>query len=243
MSRSKAEELCKKWEINPTQARHRADGTWYHPLTKFPAAYLDDNGYLWFRTEAEYERSRNDFYGQEDWARPAGISTLPEYVRKEPQKFFIDQADMPVAAIDKAIRAGDLKFSDVPTSDEKVLARRRKGQARLRQLTLKNYGHRCALCDVSDDAFLVVSHVVRWADDSDARGDLSNIICLCSFHDTLFEQGYIFLTDDLEVVKKSSKSKTITLNLRLAAKFRPPLEFTPSAIYLRKHRERTGNNT
>ncbi len=108
-------------------------------------------------TKAEYQRSRRYFYGKTDWARPDGISTLPGYVLKETNQFDIDQADMPDDAIDKAIRASILKFSDVLTGDEKVLERRRKGQARLRQLTLKNYSHRCGLCDVSDDAFLVES--------------------------------------------------------------------------------------
>jgi hypothetical protein len=154
----------------------------------------------------------------------------------------IDKVDLPDDVVDAAIEDGDLKFKNVSTSDDQVLARRRKGQARIRQLTLDNYGHQCALCDVNIDSLLVASHIVRWADDIEARGDLTNIICLCCFHDALFEQGYIYLTNDYEVRMKSSSSKTVTLNLNVISGFRLPKDFPPELDYLQQHRRRTENS-
>ena len=122
-----------------------------------------------------------------------------------------------------------------------MLSRRRKGHARLRALTIENYGFRCALCDVTEDNLLVVGHISRWADDPEARGDLANAICLCKFHDALFELGYLSLSDDLTVLRKADgKSEAVAMILDLAKKFRLPLKFSPDPKYLRKHRHRTG---
>jgi len=49
----------------------------------------------------------------------------------------------------------------------------------LRKKTLANYRESCALCDVNDKGLLVSSHIARWADQPEARGLLSNTICLC----------------------------------------------------------------
>ncbi len=154
----------------------------------------------------------------------------------------VDKSDLSDEAIDVAITLHKLTIGNVPTSDEQVLTRRRHGQSRLRMLTLNNYGHRCAFCDVDDDSLLVASHVVRWADDPIARGDLSNIICLCRFHDPLFEQGYICLTDDCQIETISSSNKTVSTNLALITGFRSPKQFPPLPEYLRRHRQRNRQN-
>jgi len=155
----------------------------------------------------------------------------------------IDKVDIPDEVIDIAIGEGQLKLQNVKTSDEQVLSRRRKGQDRIRHLTLDNYGYQCALCDINDDSLLVASHIVRWADDIETRGILSNIICLCRFHDPLFEQGYIYLTDNYKVQTKPNSSKTINLILGVISGFRPPRDFSPDPAYLQKHRIRTSNGT
>ncbi|NJN96960.1 MAG: hypothetical protein HC875_24125 [Anaerolineales bacterium] len=89
----------------------------------------------------------------------------------------------------------------VATDNIETQTTRRQGQDIVRELTLENYGYQCALCDVSDEQLLVVSHISRWADDHEARGNLSNVICLCKFHDSLFEDGYLSLSDDYKVLK------------------------------------------
>src|SRR5262249_44111028 len=115
----------------------------------------------------------------------------------------VEAEDYPDAALDIAIDREELRIDDVPTGDTIILARRRRGQSRLRLHALSNYENRCALCDVTEIELLIASHIVRWADNSEARGRLSNILCLCRMHDALFEGGYISVTDDLAVLKKS----------------------------------------
>lgn len=155
----------------------------------------------------------------------------------------IELEELSDSAIDYAIEHNKLKLGKVEVSDERLVTRRRKGQARLREFTLKNYDYKCALCDVADTRLLVASHISRWADDPDARGDLSNIICLCKFHDTLFEVGYFSFTDELKLlVKDEHYSKTVKLNIDAIQDFRLPQHNSPNPVFLKKHRCRTQND-
>jgi hypothetical protein len=152
-----------------------------------------------------------------------------------------ESEDYPDAAIDIAIEHERFRIDEVPTGDAIVLARRRKGQARLRQHALSIYSNQCAVCDVAHLDLLVASHIVRWMDDSEARGRLSNILCLCRMHDALFEGGYIGVADDLSVLKKPGTTSTVIRYLqRTADRARAPHAHHPAAAYLRQHRRRTG---
>ena len=149
--------------------------------------------------------------------------------------------DYPDAALDIAIENEEFQIDDVPTGDTIILARRRRGQSRLRLHALTNYDNRCALCDVVDRDLLIASHIVRWADDPETRGRLSNILCLCRMHDALFELGYISVADDLSVLKKPRvASKIVGYLQRTAFRLRTPRSHDPAPAFLRQHRRRTG---
>ncbi len=154
---------------------------------------------------------------------------------------YVEAEDLPDRALDFAVDRNKIRMGAVATSDEKVLARRRKGQDRVRVQTLQNYRGTCAFCDVTDEQLLVASHISRWADDPKGRGDLTNVICVCKFHDSLFELGYISLADDLRVLRRDDGgSRTVAANLDAATSFRRPTGFAPDPKFLRKHRKRTG---
>lgn len=153
----------------------------------------------------------------------------------------VEEEDMSEEAIDIAIKKNILHIGIIKTDDSKALVRGRLGQSRLRSLTLQNYNSQCAFCDVSEDGFLVAGHISRWADDPEARGNLHNMICLCRFHDSLFEVGYISLSDDFSVLKKKSvQSKEINQVIGATKSFRAPKDFPPAREFLRKHRKRVG---
>lgn len=136
--------------------------------------------------------------------------------------------------IDQAIRERRLVLTDIPTGIVEALTKRRVGQDRVRQLTLENYDTRCAVCDVVVASLLVASHVVPWAESPEGRGDLANVICLCSFHDSLFEQGFWTLSDDLAVlVRQGVESETIKSLLPGSSAFRVPGSVQPAPTYLR----------
>lgn len=153
----------------------------------------------------------------------------------------VEAQDLTDDAIDHAITTNRLRIGIVETKTATRLARQRSGQQRLRELTLLNYSSTCAVCDVSDPALLVASHIVAWADLPETRGLLSNIICLCRFHDALFEHGYWSLSDDLVVLRKEEQpSRTIARLLTGATSFRRPRNHPPEPLFLRWHRHRTG---
>lgn len=152
-----------------------------------------------------------------------------------------EDEDFPEAALDFAILQEEFIISDVPTGDAAVLARRRRGQSRLRTHVLQNYESRCALCDVAVGQLLIASHIVRWADGPELRGRLSNVICLCKMHDALFESGYIGVADNLEVlIKPNVESTVIEFLQRTADRVRSPRSHSPASEYLGCHRRRTG---
>ena len=143
--------------------------------------------------------------------------------------------------IDLAIREERLRIGIVSTDSVDTRTRQRRGQERLRRLTLSYYDKMCAICDVNEAALLITSHIVGWAEALEDRGKLSNIICLCRFHDVLFEQGYWSLTDDFNLLRKSQlSSRTIADLLDKAQQFRIPKDYPPASVFLRQHRLRWG---
>lgn len=151
----------------------------------------------------------------------------------------IDDEDLPEIFIDMAIQDSKLVFRDIDTTEVVKQVRQRIGQDRLRQLTLENYGHQCALCDICDSSFLIASHIVRWADDENARGKLSNLICLCKFHDALFEIGYFFFTDDFRIIFADNMKGTMFSAVReQTLAFRKPRNVVPELGFIQRHRER-----
>jgi len=162
-------------------------------------------------------------------------------LRRRRPSINVEDQDLTNDEIDRALWLNRLRFGIVPTDTQHALVRLRKGQARLHELTLKNYGSRCAVCDIADRALLIASHVVGWAKAPEHRGDLSNVICLCRLHDALFEAGYWSLGDRLRLLKKKSvTSKTIRQVLDAMTSFRLPLEFPPAAQFVKRHREQAG---
>lgn len=55
-------------------------------------------------------------------------------------------------------------------------------------------------CQVTNQEFLVGSHIARWADEVEARGEFSNGLCLCRMHDRAFELGCFTLDEDYRIV-------------------------------------------
>lgn len=150
--------------------------------------------------------------------------------------------DFPEDVLDHAALSGTLVLRDVAAFDALRQIRIRRGMAALLRTTLRNYSGRCALCDIDDAPLLVTSHIARWADRPDARGQLANVICLCRIHDPLFELGYFVLSDKLEVMWRPTISSAAirTLAARCTGAFRPPLQQAPAAQYLQDHRSRVG---
>lgn len=73
-------DLNEKWNIGAKHALYHKDGTYYNHLRYFPGALFDRAGYLVFKTEDEYVRSRHLQRGKQLHV-PGGIASVPGYVR------------------------------------------------------------------------------------------------------------------------------------------------------------------
>lgn len=69
------------WKVGAAHALYIHDGHWYHPLTRFPGALFDRNGYILFNTEAEFRTSPFLNIGKQVSIPKPGISAIPGYVR------------------------------------------------------------------------------------------------------------------------------------------------------------------
>lgn len=146
------------------------------------------------------------------------------------------------AELDAAISQRRLRIGKIEANNEVALQKRRRGQQRIRFLALQNYGTMCALCDVRDVGLLVASHIVRWADSEDGRGDLTNVIVLCRPHDSLFELGYWSLDDNTNVLRNIEKAVSWVVHALIphSISFRKPQSHEPAVAYLQAHRQRHG---
>lgn len=154
----------------------------------------------------------------------------------------VELEDLSDDEIDFAILAAQLQIGMVETNTDIAIARRRKGQHRLRALTIDNYQSQCAICDISTKDLLVASHIIGWAEAPEHQGKLSNVICLCRIHDALFETGYWALSPDLNLLKKAPDSAFLIMILDEMTTFRSPLKWNPDPVFIQHHREKAGFN-
>jgi len=116
----------------------------------------------------------------------------------------------------------------------------RQGQYKLRKMLLQNYQSKCALCNISHPKLLITSHIKTWSDSSrEERIDSRNGILLCVIHDTLFENGFISLDDDYNVLFSPNfnfEDQKISKDLT----FIEPIKDSPSPIFLKEHRKKHG---
>lgn len=90
----------------------------------------------------------------------------------------------------------------VSTSEVLIKTKVRIGHAQFADNVKKNYKNQCCFpnCKISEKDFLVASHIARWADNPQKRGETSNGLCFCLIHDKAFEKGYFSLNDNLEII-------------------------------------------
>lgn len=184
------------------------------------------------------------------------VSRVLQELRDEKYLFFSDvgiytlnrvpvsaaDEDLPDDVLENAVEEGLLVLTDVETSSEVTLLRVRKGMNALRKKTLANYRDSCALCDINDKGLLVSSHIARWADHPEARGLLSNTICLCTLHDKLFENGYFAMDDGLNLIWKVPQTiRAIEIwRQQCTSQFKLPQGVRPATQFISEHRIRVG---
>lgn len=137
----------------------------------------------------------------------------------------------------KAIINHDIaSFDKASVTEIERTTKQRIGQLALRNIVLKNYDNKCALCEIHQNDLLVCSHIVPWAIDSENRLNPSNSILLCSLHDSLFDRGYFSLDDKYNLLL-SKKADLVISEILTDLKFKIPYKDPPDYIFLKYHRE------
>lgn len=126
--------------------------------------------------------------------------------------------------------------TDFEIEREKRLQNSRKGQKLFRNMVLKNYSNRCAVCGIRKLDLLEASHIMPVAN-KDTSGDIDNGICLCVLHHKMFDSGYMYFTDEYEVKlsEKAQDSKQLVASLSFMTHIQG-CSVLPSRNLLKKHR-------
>jgi hypothetical protein len=112
-------------------------------------------------------------------------------------------------------------LASIATGSQLATVRARLGQSRFSKEIKTLYGGKCCFpgCDVSDSRFLVGSHIARWSDNEELRGNLGNGLCLCLVHDKAFEVGVFTLDESFRVyVNPREKENDSTVVIAIAAR-------------------------
>ncbi|RMG28697.1 MAG: HNH endonuclease [Bacteroidetes bacterium] len=108
----------------------------------------------------------------------------------------------------------DSKFeqflSDLPKLEGKTklqVVKARVNQRVFRQIVLANYAGKCAISDLDIPDMLVASHIIPWAKNKAERLNPENGICLSALYDRAFDQGYIGLNEQYQLVFSKALKK------------------------------------
>ncbi len=97
--------------------------------------------------------------------------------------------------------SGGVTIVSVETGSQIATVRSRLGQDKFAAAIKGLYSNFCCFpgCSVADPRFLVASHIARWTDNEQLRGELGNGLCFCLIHDKGFEVGLFTLDDQFKV--------------------------------------------
>jgi putative restriction endonuclease len=120
----------------------------------------------------------------------------------------------------------------------------RVGQSFFRQCILSAYDFRCCMSGLSLPSLLVASHIVPWRSDTQNRLNPRNGLCLSVLHDKAFDQGFITLSENHQImISPALKAKALdpfakaTLCQYEGKTIAIPQKFQPDPVFLDYHRQ------
>lgn len=134
------------------------------------------------------------------------------------------------------------KTANLPrTTEAERMVIQRIGQDVFRDALMDYWGGRCPMTGITEPGLLRASHIVPWADCTDAqRLDVHNGLLLSALWDAAFDRGLISFTDDGTHLANPQLSETARKALGIATA--PPLTGLRDAhrANLALHRDRNG---
>ncbi|MFJ8243693.1 HNH endonuclease [Peribacillus asahii] len=105
--------------------------------------------------------------------------------------------------------------SEITETEKEQIIKSRIGQSSFKR-DLLAIETKCRLCGLSDERFLVASHIKPWSQSSNQeRLDVNNGLLLCPNHDALFDKGYISFDDDGTILISDSLDEATRVFLNI----------------------------
>lgn len=128
---------------------------------------------------------------------------------------------------------------EITETEKEQVIKSRIGQSIFKK-GLLNIDKKCKLCGVSDERFLIASHIKPWSRSSNQeRLDVNNGLLLCPNHDALFDKGYIsfddygtiLILDSLDEATKVFLNINETMNIRMSESTKEYMKWHRENIY------------
>jgi hypothetical protein len=134
------------------------------------------------------------------------------------------------------------RTADLPrTTEAERMVIQRIGQDVFRDALMDYWGGRCPITGITEPALLRASHIVPWADCTDAeRLDVHNGLLLSALWDAAFDRGLISFADDGTVLANPQLSESARTTLGLSGAPRLAGLREAHRINLMQHRTRNG---
>lgn len=132
-------------------------------------------------------------------------------------------------------------IEDIPSiqgEEKESTIKIRINQSLIRKNALRKYNCKCVLCGLTFEPALIASHIKGWKDSTKIeKGDIDNILLLCSNHDSLFDKHYISFNEDGNIVisDKIKNEERELLNISSSMKLNIPIPMNMKK-YLAFHR-------
>lgn len=130
----------------------------------------------------------------------------------------------------------EINKDEIMETEKEQIIKSRIGQSAFKKALLA-VEKKCNLCGVSDERFLVASHIKPWSQSNNQeRLDINNGLLLCPNHDALFDKGYIsfdedgtiMISDSLDVDTKIFMNVNESMNISMNEN---------QQVYMKWHRE------
>jgi hypothetical protein len=199
-----AKNLKREWNIPAIQVRFHKGSTFFMPLNmnsnEFPAALIDPNGYIIFKTPESYLSCPKLKIGERINVHQ-GISSIQGYINK--QRLDKARVNDLLPPYNIELLASDIQDADDPSIRETIVRRYIRDTAATRALK-QLHENKCQICGLAlpmGDGTYSEAHHIRPLGEPHLGPDIpSNILILCPNHHAQCDFGAITL--EFEALRK-----------------------------------------
>lgn len=113
------------------------------------------------------------------------------------------------SAVNPATPVGDVDVDSLPAYRRTVAytVTKRVRLANFREIVLRAYDHRCAMCDVQLE-LIDAAHIVPVSSDS-STDEINNGLALCSLHHRAYDSGLVTVHEDFEIAASTTRIREL----------------------------------